>query len=113
MSRTDGDAASLLPRERETLVWRGADSLKPDLRELLEDRVVIGDGAMGTLLGERGVGFGHPYARANLSHPEMVTNIHQQYIRAGATVVETNTFSANRYKLENHHLEDRVRQDRK
>ncbi len=84
--------------------------MSPNLRELLEDRVLIGDGAMGTLLGERGVGFGHPYARANLSHPEMVTGIHEEYIRAGAMVVETNTFSANRYKLETHDLEDRVQQ---
>jgi methionine synthase I (cobalamin-dependent)/5,10-methylenetetrahydrofolate reductase len=82
--------------------------LGPNLRELLEERVLIGDGAMGTLLGERGVGFGHPYARANLSHPEMVAGIHEEYIRAGATVVETNTFSANRYKLETHDLEERV-----
>jgi methionine synthase / methylenetetrahydrofolate reductase(NADPH) len=81
-----------------------------DFRELLEDRVLLGDGAMGTLLGERGVGFGHPYARANLSHPEMVASIHQEYLRAGASVIETNTFSANRYKLEIHNLEDRVRQ---
>jgi methionine synthase I (cobalamin-dependent)/5,10-methylenetetrahydrofolate reductase len=84
--------------------------LRPNLRELLEESILIGDGAMGTLLGERGVGFGHPYARANLSHPEMVAAIHEQYIRAGATVIETNTFSANRYKLETHDLEDRVRQ---
>jgi methionine synthase / methylenetetrahydrofolate reductase (NADH) len=84
--------------------------LRPDLRELLEDRVLIGDGAMGTLLGERGVGFGHPYARANLSHPEMVAGIHEQYIRAGAKVIETNTFSANRHKLETHDLEGSVRQ---
>jgi homocysteine S-methyltransferase len=81
-----------------------------DFRELLEDRVLLGDGAMGTLLGERGVGFGHPYARANLSHPEMVAGIHEEYLRAGASVIETNTFSANRYKLEIHDLEDRVRQ---
>jgi methionine synthase I (cobalamin-dependent) len=65
---------------------------------------------MGTLLGERGVGFGHPYARANLSHPEMVAGIHEEYLRAGASVIETNTFSANRYKPEIHDLEDRVRQ---
>jgi methionine synthase I (cobalamin-dependent)/5,10-methylenetetrahydrofolate reductase len=81
-----------------------------DFRELLEGRVLLGDGAMGTLLGERGVGFGHPYARANLSHPEMVAGIHEEYLRAGASVIETNTFSANRYKLEIHDLEDRVRQ---
>ncbi|HEU4848446.1 MAG TPA: homocysteine S-methyltransferase family protein, partial [Rubrobacteraceae bacterium] len=81
-----------------------------NLRELLEDRILIGDGAMGTLLGERGVGFGHPYARANLSHPEMVAGIHEEYLRAGASVVETNTFSANRFKLEIHDLEERVRE---
>jgi methionine synthase / methylenetetrahydrofolate reductase(NADPH) len=84
--------------------------LSLNLRELLEDRILIGDGAVGTLLGERGVGFGHPYARANLSHPEMVAGIHEEYLRAGASVVETNTFSANRFKLEIHDLEERVRE---
>jgi methionine synthase / methylenetetrahydrofolate reductase(NADPH) len=84
--------------------------LSLNFRELLEDRVLIGDGAMGTLLGERGVGFGHPYARANLSHPEMVAGIHEEYLRAGAGVIETNTFSANRFKLETHDLEERVRE---
>ena len=81
-----------------------------DLRELLVGRVLVGDGAMGTLLGERGVGFGHPYARANLSHPDMVAGILEEYLRAGASIIETNTFSANRYKLETHDLEDCVRQ---
>jgi methionine synthase / methylenetetrahydrofolate reductase(NADPH) len=85
-------------------------TLSPNLRELLGRRVLIGDGAVGTLLGERGVGFGHPYARANLSHPEMVTDIHVEYLRAGADVIETNTFAANRFKLETHDLEERVRE---
>ena len=84
--------------------------LSLNLRELLEDRILVGDGAVGTLLGERGVGFGHPYARANLSHPEMVAGIHEEYLRAGASAVETNTFSANRFKLEIHDLEERVRE---
>src|SRR5215213_10055769 len=84
--------------------------LNPNLGELLDSRVLIGDGAVGTLLGERGVGFGHPYARANLSHPEMVTDIHMEYLRAGAEVIETNTFAANRFKLETHDLEERVRE---
>jgi methionine synthase I (cobalamin-dependent)/5,10-methylenetetrahydrofolate reductase len=84
--------------------------LSPNLGELLDGRVLIGDGAVGTLLGERGVGFGHPYARANLSHPEMVTGIHEEYLRAGADVIETNTFAANRFKLETHDLEERVRE---
>jgi homocysteine S-methyltransferase len=82
--------------------------LSPNLGELLDRRVLIGDGAVGTLLGERGVGFGHPYARANLSHPEMVTDIHEEYLRAGADVIETNTFAANHFKLEAHDLQDRV-----
>jgi homocysteine S-methyltransferase len=103
-------SAGLSPsRERETK-RRGVFALSFDLRELLESRVLIGDGALGTLLGERGVGFGHPYARANLSHPEMVGEIHEEYLRAGADVIETNTFSANRFKLETHDLEDCVRQ---
>src|ERR687889_2875294 len=84
--------------------------LAQNLRELLDRRVLIGDGAVGTLLGERGVGFGHPYARANLSHPGMVTSIHEEYLRAGAGVIETNTFAANRFKLETHDLEERVRE---
>jgi methionine synthase / methylenetetrahydrofolate reductase(NADPH) len=84
--------------------------LRPNLRELLARRVLIGDGAVGTLLGERGVGFGHPYARANLSHPKMVADIHEEYLRAGADVIETNTFAANRFKLETHALEQRVRE---
>ena len=79
-----------------------------NLKELLDGRVLIGDGALGTLLGERGVGFGHPYARANLSHPEMVSKIHEEYLRAGSRVIQTNTFSANRFKLEVHDLEDCV-----
>jgi homocysteine S-methyltransferase len=84
--------------------------LSPNLRELLATRVLIGDGAVGTLLGERGVGFGHPYARANLSHPGMVNDIHVEYLRAGADVIETNTFAANRFKLETNDLEERVRE---
>ena len=81
-----------------------------NLRELLGTRILVGDGAVGTLLGERGVGFGHPYARANLSHPTMVTDIHVEYLRAGANVIETNTFAANRFKLEAHDLEERARE---
>src|SRR5215212_4709859 len=85
-------------------------TLSPNLRELLGTRILIGDGAVGTLLGERGVGFGHPYARANLSHPKLVTEIHVEYLRAGADAIETNTFAANRFKLENHDLQEWVRE---
>jgi methionine synthase / methylenetetrahydrofolate reductase(NADPH) len=101
--------ASLLRANVGRKTERGL-TLSLNLKELLDARVLIGDGALGTLLGERGVGFGHPYARANLSHPEMVAGIHEEYLRAGADAIETNTFSANRFKLETHDLEDCVRQ---
>lgn len=79
-----------------------------DFKELMDGRVLIGDGAMGTLLGDRGISFSHPYARANITHADLVTETHAEYIRAGATVIETNTFSANRYKLAAHQLEETV-----
>ena len=49
-----------------------------DLRERLDGRLLVGDGAMGTLLAERGVGYGHPYDRANLTHPEVVRAVHEE-----------------------------------
>lgn len=78
--------------------------------ERMEGRVLIGDGAMGTLLGERGVGFKHPYDRANLSDPDLVRSLHEEYIRAGADLIETNTFSANGVKLGGYKLEEKVRE---
>src|SRR4028119_613023 len=92
-NRIDWPLSSAPPRRR---TGERFSILRSDLRELVDSRVLIGDGAMGTLLAERGVGFGHPYARANVTHPEMVAGIHEEYIRAGAGVVATNTFSANR-----------------
>jgi len=82
--------------------------LSPRLDEILAGRLLIGDGAMGTLLADRGVGYGHPYARANLTHPDVVAGLHEEYVRAGARVIETNTFAANRFKLTAHELEENV-----
>jgi methionine synthase I (cobalamin-dependent)/5,10-methylenetetrahydrofolate reductase len=65
---------------------------------------------MGTLLDERGVGYGHPYARPNLTHPDLVRKAHEDYLRAGSGAIETNTFSANRLKLATHELGDLVRE---
>ncbi|MGH3089552.1 MAG: bifunctional homocysteine S-methyltransferase/methylenetetrahydrofolate reductase, partial [Rubrobacteraceae bacterium] len=81
-----------------------------DLSEVLNSRVLIGDGAMGTLLGEHGVGFKHPYDRANITRPDLVQSLHEQYIRAGADLIETNTFSANRVRLAGGKVEDKVRE---
>jgi methionine synthase I (cobalamin-dependent)/5,10-methylenetetrahydrofolate reductase len=84
--------------------------LSPNLREILESRVLVGDGAMGTLLHDRGIGYEHPYARANLTHPDLVSSVHEEYLRAGAGVIETSTFAADRLRLATHNLEDSVRE---
>ncbi len=69
---------------------------------------VLRDGAMGTLLHGRGVSFASCFDALNLSTPALVGEIHRAYIEAGAQILQTNTFGANRYKLAAHGLEDRV-----
>lgn len=72
------------------------------------ERVVVFDGAMGSLLLERGVNHLHPFEELNLSSPYLVCQAHADYVKAGADAIETNTFSANRFKLAKHGLEDKT-----
>lgn len=74
----------------------------------LEEGVLLADGAMGTMLHARGVGFDQCFDELNLTNPALVADVHREYIEAGAQVILTNTFGANRYKLSRHGLEDRV-----
>jgi homocysteine S-methyltransferase len=74
------------------------------------DRPVIFDGAMGTLLHDRGVEIDACFDELNLLDPGMVGEIHRDYIQAGAEVIKTNTFGANRTRLERHGFDDRVRE---
>jgi methionine synthase I (cobalamin-dependent)/5,10-methylenetetrahydrofolate reductase len=69
---------------------------------------LLSDGAMGTQLNDRGVAFDQCFDQVNLTQPELVIEIHQSYIRAGAQIIQTNTFGANRYKLAEHGLEEKV-----
>jgi homocysteine S-methyltransferase len=80
----------------------------PLLERLLAGPLLC-DGAMGTLLYARGVPYERCFDELNLSGPELIQSIHQEYIQAGADIVETNTFGANRFKLGRFGLEDRVR----
>lgn len=81
----------------------------PDLRSLLTDgRVHVIDGAMGTMLYDLGVFVNVCYDELNASQPELVEGVHAQYIRAGAEIIETNTFGANPVKLSQFRLEDRT-----
>jgi homocysteine S-methyltransferase len=66
------------------------------------------DGAMGTMLHSRGVGFDKCFDELNLTNPAAVAEIHREYIEAGAQLVITNTFGANRFKLGRHGLQDDV-----
>ncbi len=79
-----------------------------NLQELLEERIVVADGAMGTLLSARGIAFAHPYDYANLTHPDEVRAIHAEYVAAGAVLIEANTYGANRFKLSAYELEDKT-----
>ena len=74
----------------------------------LERRVLLADGAMGTLLRDRGVPASACLDEQNLSHPELVQSIHQEYLTAGAEIVETNTFGANRLRLRSFGLADKA-----
>ena len=69
---------------------------------------LLGDGAMGTMLNSRGISFDQCFDGLNLSDPGLVAEIHREYILAGAQVVQTNTFGANRFKLALHGLDDKV-----
>lgn len=69
---------------------------------------ILCDGAMGTLLYQRGVSYEQSFDELNLSKPDIVSQIHQDYIVAGAEIIETNTFGANRQRLSAHGLESKV-----
>ena len=82
--------------------------MKLDLRTKLSQEVLIGDGAMGTYLYHLGFPVGICFEEFNLIQPDVIREVHQQYIQAGANLLETNTFSANYFKLSKFGLEDKV-----
>lgn len=84
--------------------------MRRGILDALSERVVVADGAMGSLLFERGVDSSSCYDALNLSDPALVRSIHQAYAAAGAEVLETNTFGANSVKLGRFDLGHRVRE---
>jgi methionine synthase / methylenetetrahydrofolate reductase(NADPH) len=78
-----------------------------DFNERLKDSILIADGAMGSLLHET-VGTQRCFDELNATEPEAVFRVHQSYIEAGAQIIETNTFGANRFKLAPLGLADEV-----
>jgi methionine synthase I (cobalamin-dependent)/5,10-methylenetetrahydrofolate reductase len=76
--------------------------------DALDARVLVCDGAMGTMLYGKGVFLNRSFDELNLTQPDLVSEIHQAYVRAGADVLETNTFGANRFKLAPFGLAERL-----
>ena len=76
--------------------------------EALDTRVLVCDGAMGTMLYAKGIFLNRSFDELNLTQPDLVADVHQAYVRAGADVIETNTFGANRIKLGAFGLADKV-----
>jgi methionine synthase I (cobalamin-dependent)/5,10-methylenetetrahydrofolate reductase len=76
---------------------------------IFADRPVLADGAMGTLLNSRGIFINRCYDELNLSNPALILSVHEEYLQAGAEIIETNTFGANRFRLTRHGLGHKVR----
>jgi methionine synthase I (cobalamin-dependent)/5,10-methylenetetrahydrofolate reductase len=83
--------------------------MRPPFLQELDKRVLVCDGAMGTMLYARGIFLNRSFDELNLTQPDLVAEVHKEYARAGADVIETNTFGANRVKLGAFGLADRVR----
>ncbi|MFN0278215.1 MAG: bifunctional homocysteine S-methyltransferase/methylenetetrahydrofolate reductase [Pyrinomonadaceae bacterium] len=81
-----------------------------DFRELLDsDSIYVFDGAVGTRLYDKGVYINRSYDELNLTNPDLVREVHEEYVAAGADIIETNTFGASRHKLQPYGLESKLR----
>ena len=82
--------------------------MKIPFLEKLNNTPLIFDGAMGTVIYEKGIFLNACYDELNISNPNLIRSIHEDYVAAGADVILTNTFGANRIKLEKFGLADKV-----
>jgi len=82
-----------------------------DFREILDnEHVYVFDGAVGTRLYDKGVYINRSYDELNLAQPDLVREVHEEYLDAGAEIIETNSFGATRHKLQPYGLETKVRE---
>jgi homocysteine S-methyltransferase len=80
----------------------------PPFADIFASRPMLADGAMGTVLYARGVTINRCYDELNLTAPELILAIHEEYLQAGAEILESNTFGANRFRLARHGLAEKV-----
>jgi methionine synthase I (cobalamin-dependent)/5,10-methylenetetrahydrofolate reductase len=94
---------------RKTVDLVFSTSMAADLLARLKTSPVLCDGAMGTLLYAKGIFINRCYDELNLSQPDLIRDVHHDYLQAGAEIIETNTFGANAFRLERHGIVDQVR----
>jgi 5-methyltetrahydrofolate--homocysteine methyltransferase len=82
--------------------------MSDNLKTLLDQKILVGDGAMGTMLQAAGLTAGHCPEEWNVSHSEEIAKIQKAYIDAGADIIETNSFGGNKYRLGFHGYADSV-----
>jgi methionine synthase / methylenetetrahydrofolate reductase(NADPH) len=80
------------------------------IQAIADEHVYLFDGAMGTMLYSKGVFINKCYDELNLRSPEIVLEVHRQYVRGGAEIIETNTYGANRLKLRGFGIEEELRE---
>jgi methionine synthase I (cobalamin-dependent) len=76
--------------------------------EALDDGILVCDGAMGTMLYAKGVFINKSFDALNVTQPDLVAEVHREYVRAGSDIIETNTFGANRIKLGSFGIADKL-----
>lgn len=82
-----------------------------NFREILDsDSIYVFDGAVGTRFYDKGIFINRSYDELNLVQPDIVREVHSEYIKAGADIIETNTFGATRHKLQQHGLENKLKE---
>src|SRR5215469_15063166 len=84
--------------------------MSADFLSRLQRSAVLCDGAMGTLLYSKGIFINRCYDELNTSQPDLIRQLHHQYLQSGAEIIETNTFGGNRFRLERHSLGSKVQE---
>ncbi|MEW6456797.1 MAG: bifunctional homocysteine S-methyltransferase/methylenetetrahydrofolate reductase [Acidobacteriota bacterium] len=84
--------------------------MKKELIQILKEKVLLADGAMGTYLLQKGLSPEDSREFQNIINPDLVFSIHKEYINSGAEIIETNTFAANSIKLRKFNLENRIKE---
>lgn len=76
--------------------------------EVLKNKVLVCDGAMGTILYNQGIYINRCFDELNLVNPDLIRGVHREYIKSGVDIIETNSFGANRFKLKRYGLDEKV-----